>query len=203
MFSAPSPAVRRFRSAAGAGSVLRPDLGDHDLGERLAVAALLGPAFLLLPEVDDLLVLRLGDDLALDGGAADGRAADLGLTLAADEQRVERHLAADVADELLDLEPVALRDAVLLAAGPNHRVHRLLLGFLGGFATSRAARARPPALRKGGHIRSGRQACQGIPGVTARTLDPLRIRGVGPLIAGPLPVDAPRPCARSLSVSPP
>ena len=50
-----------------------------------------------------------------------------GLALAADEQHLEADLAAHVACELLDLEPVALRDAVLLPAGPNHRVHRLLL----------------------------------------------------------------------------
>src|SRR6516165_9596172 len=103
------------------------DGGDEDLGEGLAVTALLGPAFLLLPEVDDLLVLVLGDDLALDRGASDDRAAHLGLALAADEQHVERQLPAHVAVELLDLHAIALRDAILLSAGPNHRVHRLLL----------------------------------------------------------------------------
>src|SRR6266511_1933067 len=175
---------RRPRSRGigrGAAAVLRADLGDQDLGERLPVAALLRPAFLLLAEVDDLLVLGLADDLALDCGAADGRAADLGLALAADEEHVELELAADVADDLLDLEPVALRDAVLLAAGPNHRVHRLLLEFVGGPRRRNAARARLPALRKGGHIRSAPRPCQGIPGVTGRPRPPLQRNATPPL----------------------
>src|SRR5919109_759438 len=90
--------------------------GDDDLGVGLAVSALLGPALLLLAEVDDLLVLALPDDLGLDRRARHGGGADPGLALAADEQHVERHLAAGVAGELLHLEPVALGDAILLAA---------------------------------------------------------------------------------------
>src|SRR5512132_2723287 len=103
------------------------DGGDEDLGERLPVTALLRPPFLLLAEVEDLLVLRLGDDLSLDGGARDGGRAHLRLAIAADEQDLERQLAAQVTVELLDLHAVALRHAILLSAGPDHRVHRLLL----------------------------------------------------------------------------
>src|ERR1700674_844508 len=69
-------------------SVSGADGGDEDLGEGLPVAALLGPAFLLLPEVDDLLVLVLEDDLALHGGAGHDRATHLRLALAADQQHV-------------------------------------------------------------------------------------------------------------------
>src|SRR5512143_3237351 len=91
---------------------LRVHRGDLDLGEGLPVAALLGPAFLLLAEVDHLLVLALADDLALDGRAGDGGLPHPRLALAADEQRLELHLGADVARQLLDLERVAGGDAV-------------------------------------------------------------------------------------------
>ena len=122
--------------------------------------------------------------------------ADLGLALAADEQHLEGELAADVADDLLDLEPVALRDAVLLAAGPNHRVHRLLLELRGRSCRGDASRARRPALRKGGHIRSTRPPLSRNPGSYRRAhrRRPPEGRCV-PLIAGRISSDPPRPCA--------
>src|SRR5512133_1769635 len=105
---------------------------DQDLGVGLTVTALLGPALLLLAEVDDLLVPALSDDLALDRRAADHRRTDLGRALTPEHQHVEVHLAANVALELLDLESIALGHAVLLAAGLDHRVHRTLLEILLG-----------------------------------------------------------------------
>src|SRR5512137_641491 len=106
---------------------LRADRGDEQLGEGLPVAALLGPAFLLLAEVDLLLVLAVGHDLALDRGAGDHRGADPGLALAAHHERLEGDLAAHLAGQQLDLEAVALGHAILLPAGLDHRVHRPLL----------------------------------------------------------------------------
>src|SRR5512137_2561619 len=103
---------------------LAADPGDDDLGEGLAVAALLRPPLLLLAEVDHLGVTPVGHDLALDGGARHGGLAHLGLALTAHEERVEGKLLAHVALEELHAELVALGNAILLAAGLDHRVHR-------------------------------------------------------------------------------
>src|SRR6266704_7144453 len=99
-------------SAESSGGALGAHRLDQDLGVGLAVTALLGPALLLLAEVDDLLVPALGDDLALDRRAADHGRADPGCALAAEHQHVEVQLHADVALELLDLEPITLGHAI-------------------------------------------------------------------------------------------
>src|SRR5260221_2923612 len=89
------------------------DGGDLHLGVGLAVSALLGPPFLLLAEVDDLLVLVLGQDFALNHRTLDQRAADVWLTLAAHHQHLKGELAARLAGVLLDFYCVALREPVL------------------------------------------------------------------------------------------
>src|SRR3990172_6618723 len=131
--------------------LLRADGGDEDLGVGLAVTALLRPALLLLAEVGHLLVLALADDLALHGRSGDHGATDLRLALAAQQEHVERELPAHLAVLLLDLDSVALGDAVLLAAGPDHCVHRPLLvaNLLEFFGKGRLAHKRQPARTSG------------------------------------------------------
>src|ERR1700691_4361138 len=92
------------------------DARDFERGERLPVAVL---AAVVLPaaelEDDDLLLALLRDDLRLDLRPGDEGSADLDRVAADQEHLVEGHGIADAHGELLDPEPVALCDLVLLA----------------------------------------------------------------------------------------
>src|SRR5436305_9695464 len=90
------------------------DSRNLDLGVRLAVAADAGPALFLRPEMPKLPVLSVRDHLGLDLGAIEQRRAQLDVRALADEQDFQAQLRPDVLGELLDLEPVAFLDAVLL-----------------------------------------------------------------------------------------
>src|SRR5262245_17966298 len=103
---------------------LSGDAGDPDLGVGLPVPADAVPALVLGPEVPQLAVLAVRDDLGLDPGAADRRGPDLDPLAFADRQHFERHGRADRLFQLLHLEQIALLDAVLLAARADHCVHR-------------------------------------------------------------------------------
>src|SRR3954469_10021690 len=105
------------------------DAGDLELGVRLPVAADAIPALFLRAEVPELAMLAVAHDLGLHPRARDQRLAELHLGPFADQEDVQRHLRADVLRELLHLEEVALLDAVLLSACPDHCVHRILLPF--------------------------------------------------------------------------
>src|SRR5580658_7019980 len=74
-------------------------------------------------EDDDLLLAVLRDDLRLDLGPRDERRADLERFAADQEHLIEGHGLADVRRELLDPQPVALGDFVLLPARLDYRVH--------------------------------------------------------------------------------
>src|SRR5689334_5767354 len=97
------------------------DAGDLDRGVVLAVAP--RPALVrlvLVREAADLRALGPTDDPGGDRGArqrARGRQHSVAVD---DEDRLEGHVFAV---EQLDVEPVALGDAVLLAAGLDHCVH--------------------------------------------------------------------------------
>src|SRR5262249_39996256 len=103
---------------------LSGDSGDPELGVGLPVAADAVPALFLGPEVPQLAVLAVRDDLGLDLGAADRRRPDLDPRPFAARQRLERHGRADRLLQFLHLEQIALLDAVLLAARADHCVHR-------------------------------------------------------------------------------
>src|SRR6185369_2090418 len=101
------------------------DAGDLDLRQRLTVPLPLVVAGLVLELVNpDLGALGVGDDL---GGHRDtgqlGGLGDQPVTVD-EEHRGERDRVAGRADDLLDLDHVALSDPVLLAAGLDDRVHR-------------------------------------------------------------------------------
>jgi hypothetical protein len=88
------------------------------------VALPAGPAFLLLPEVEDPAIPILGEDLPHHLRPLDERAAGLGrLAPAQPEHLGERDLAPDLAGNLLDADDVAFGDAVLLPAGSDDCVH--------------------------------------------------------------------------------
>src|SRR5678815_2336307 len=100
------------------------DRDDLHFGVGLPVALPAGPAFLLLPEVQDATMPVLGEDLPHDLRPVDERAASLrGLGPAQPEHLGERDLAPDLAGNLLDADDVALGDAVLLPAGADDCVH--------------------------------------------------------------------------------
>src|SRR5690349_1426233 len=111
-------AVRSSRVTSGG------DAGDLELGVGLAVAADAIPALFLGAEVPELAVLAVADDLGLHPGARHQRLPQLHVGAFADQEDFQRDLGADVLRELLHLEEVALLDAVLLSAGPDHCVHR-------------------------------------------------------------------------------
>ena len=77
----------------------------------------------LVLEDDDLLAADLADDLALDLCALDDRGADPDVTVVAHEQDVERNRGVDLRIDLLDVDHVALTDAVLLATSRDNCVH--------------------------------------------------------------------------------
>src|SRR5437588_7166277 len=84
-------------------------------------------------EDDDLLVLRLVEDLGLDAGALHGGRADFHRLAAAEHQHFgEGHCVAGFAGELLHVERLTFGDAVLLTARFDHRVHGLWPSVWGG-----------------------------------------------------------------------
>ena len=72
---------------------------------------------------DDLLAADLADDLALDLDALDNRRADLHVAVIAHEQNVKRNRGVNLSIDFLDVDHVALTDAVLFATSRNNRVH--------------------------------------------------------------------------------
>src|SRR5665648_809870 len=100
------------------------DLGDAKRGQQLAMAFGAAVALTaLLLENDDLVGALLSDDLGRHHGAGNGRAARLG-SIATEQQ----HLAklddvAGLACDLLNLDNVVWRNAILLAARANDREH--------------------------------------------------------------------------------
>src|SRR6185503_1092167 len=100
------------------------DAGHLDAGQRLTMTlALVVPGLVL--ELVDPVLRSLG---VLDQLAGDGEAGQLGRVgderVAVDEQhRGQGDGVAGRADQLLDLDHVALGDPVLLAAGLDDRVH--------------------------------------------------------------------------------
>src|SRR5690348_7583660 len=100
------------------------DRDDLHFGVGLPVSLPAGPAFLLLPEVEDAAVAVLGEDLPNDLRPLDQRTACLrGLRPAQPEHLAEGDLGTDLAGNLLDADDVALGDAVLLPAGSDDCVH--------------------------------------------------------------------------------
>src|SRR5215831_4698704 len=100
------------------------DRDDLHFGVGLPVSLPAGPAFLLLPEVEDATVPVLGEDLPHHPAPLDEWAASLrGLRPAQPEHLGEGDLAADLAGNLFDADDVALGDAVLLPAGADDCVH--------------------------------------------------------------------------------
>src|SRR5205823_1707598 len=81
---------------------------------------------LLVLEDADLVVAAEVQDRGRHGGLVDQRRADLRLVLLApdEEDLAQRHLLAHGGFQALDVDRVPLRDPVLLAAGPDDRVHR-------------------------------------------------------------------------------
>ena len=112
------------RSIDRDGGHLLADLGDFHLGIRLAMALLTAIVLLGLVLVDDdLLAADLADDLALDLDALDNRRADLHVAVIAHEQNVKRNRGVNLSIDFLDVDHVALTDAVLFATSRNNRVH--------------------------------------------------------------------------------
>src|SRR5215468_5909039 len=100
------------------------DPRDAELGVRLAVSADAVPTLFLRAEVPQLAVLAVRDHLGLHPGARDHRRAELHVRALAHQEHLELELRAHVLRQLLDLEQVAFLDAVLLAARPDHCIHR-------------------------------------------------------------------------------
>src|SRR4051812_13121011 len=98
------------------------DACDLELGIWLPVAADAIPALFLGAEVPELAVLAVAPPLGLHPGARHQRLAELHVGSFADQQDFQRDLRADVLCELLHLEEVALLDAVLFSARPDHCV---------------------------------------------------------------------------------
>src|SRR5215469_12944783 len=91
------------------------DRDDLHFGVGLPVSLPAGPAFLLLPEVEDPAIPVLGEDLPHHLRSVDERAAGpRGLRPPQPEHLGERDLATDLAGNLLDADDIALCDAVLL-----------------------------------------------------------------------------------------
>src|SRR6266478_251245 len=105
-------------------SFLPGNAGDAELGVRLTVAADPVPTLFLRAEVPELAVLAVGDHLGLHAGARHGGRAELHLRPFADQEDFQVQLRPDVLRQLFYLEEVAFLDAVLLAARPDHCVHR-------------------------------------------------------------------------------
>src|SRR5438105_14364783 len=124
------------------------DASDLQLGERLAVPTDAVPALFLGAVVPELAVLAVRDDLRLDLRAAHGRRAELDALALAYRQHLERHLGAHRLFQLLDLEQIALLDAVLLATRPDHCVHRPLLRLF-RLVGNQPGRQGNPAARRG------------------------------------------------------
>src|SRR5258708_1044688 len=103
------------------------DLGDLDQREALAVtpaATLVG--LRLVGEPADLLPAAFLDDAGHDPGGAELVGGGEDPVTVDEEHRGQLDLAARVAAEPLDLEPLAGLDPILLAACADHRVHRNL-----------------------------------------------------------------------------
>ena len=81
------------------------------------------------PRVDSIvgsvnrIAADLADDLALDLDALDNRRADLHVAVIAHEQNVKRNRGVNLSIDFLDVDHVALTDAVLFATSRNNRVH--------------------------------------------------------------------------------
>ena len=112
------------------------DLGDFNLGVRLTMALLTAIVLLgLVLEDDNLLAADLADDLALNLDTLDNRSADLDFALVLNEHDVKRDGGVNLSIDLLDVDHVALTNAVLLATSRNNSVHMvtppiiLLAGF--------------------------------------------------------------------------
>src|SRR5690606_27188361 len=103
-------------------SALR-DAGDLDGGVALAVSP---PAplvrLVLVGEAGDLGALGVAHDLALHAGLGQGVRSGHDVAAVDQEDRGQLDLGVDRAQQL-HLEPLALGDAVLLAAGLDHCVH--------------------------------------------------------------------------------
>src|SRR3954471_10981685 len=99
-----------------------PDLFHPDARELLTVAlAALVAALRLVLEDADLRATLVADDRGGDLGLAQV-AAELGVAVAGDQQRLQLDRRALVGLQALDEQRLPLRDAVLLAAGLDHGV---------------------------------------------------------------------------------
>ena len=80
-----------------------------------------------LLENDDLIGAALIDDFACDSGVGYQRSADFYVIVVADKQDIRHsYLLAHCKVELLDLDHISFRDAVLLTAGSNYCIfHRI------------------------------------------------------------------------------
>src|SRR6266478_3427883 len=139
-------------------SFLPGNAGDAELGVRLTVAADPVPTLFLRAKVPELAVLAVGDHLGLHAGARHGGRAELHFRPFADQEDFQVQLRPDVLRQLLHLEEVAFLDAVLLAARPDHCVHRRI-SRLSGLGTGLAGREIPPP----GAERNGRSSGSGRP----------------------------------------
>jgi hypothetical protein len=102
----------------------------------LLAAIVLAP---LLLEDDDLVAALVLDHLGRDQRAGDGRAARLGAAVAAEQDHLRKlDNVAGLACDLLDLDDIVRRHAILLAARANDREHdslsSLTLGLEAGLA---------------------------------------------------------------------
>ena len=77
----------------------------------------------LILEDDDLLATGLSLNLAFDLHTLDNRGANLNVAVVLNEQNVERDSGADLSIDLLDVDLVALTNALLLATSRNNSVH--------------------------------------------------------------------------------
>src|SRR3954451_160664 len=94
------------------------DRGDPDARELLAMAgAALVSALGLELEDAQLRAALVRDDLGLDAGGRETVALEDRITVAGEQQRLQRDRRADLVGQTLDQEGLALDDAVLLTAG--------------------------------------------------------------------------------------
>src|SRR6056297_2305439 len=101
------------------------DSGDLDFGVVLAMTHALH-VVLAAPELDDphLVAAAVAHDFRGDLAAVDGRRADADIVAVGDHQYlIELHRSTVFGVELFDLDDVAGRGLVLLAAGFEYRVH--------------------------------------------------------------------------------